>query len=196
MIQDKEYVEKRESRFYPPPESSAPWSNELLVKAFPNVVDVGFTAAMEEQLDEIAEGTEDWVHVLDVFYDPYKKELAQAEEHMRDVKREETPTDLKCEKCGSPMVIKWGKMGRFLACSGYPECKTTVDFETKPDGFLVPVKEQVTEQDHRESAASPWRSSSGAALVDSSPARVIRNASRVSHSRSALPARGRAAPAS
>ena len=135
VIQDKEYAEKRENRFYPTELGTL--VNELLVKAFPNVVDVGFTAAMEEQLDEIAEGGEDWVHVLDVFYDPFKKELAQAEEHMRDVKREETPTDLKCEKCGSGMVIKWGKMGRFLACSGYPECKTTTDFETKPDGTIV-----------------------------------------------------------
>jgi len=144
VIQDKEYVEKRENRFYPTELGTL--VNGLLVKAFPNVVDVGFTAGMEERLDEIAEGTENWVHVLDVFYDPFKKELAHAEEHMQDVKREETPTDLKCEKCGSPMVIKWGKMGRFLACSGYPECKTTTDFETKPDGTIVPVKEQVTDK--------------------------------------------------
>jgi len=63
--------------------------------------------------------------VLAEFYGPFKKTLATAEAQMRDVKREEKPTDLVCEKCGSPMVIKWGRMGRFLACSDYPACKTT-----------------------------------------------------------------------
>lgn len=144
VIQDKEYVEKRENRFYPTELGTL--VNELLVKAFPNVVDAAFTAGMEEHLDEIAEGTENWVHVLDQFYGPFKKELAEAESQMRDVKREETATDLKCEKCGSPMVIKWGKMGRFLACSAYPECKSTTDFETKADGTIVPIAEQVTDK--------------------------------------------------
>ena len=144
VIQDKEYVEKRENRFYPTDLGTL--VTELLVKAFPNVVDVHFTAGMEEQLDGIAEGTEEWVHVLEQFYTPFKKTLAEAELQMRDVKREETPTDLKCEKCGLAMVIKWGKMGRFLACSGYPECKTTMDFETKPDGSIAPVQEQLTDK--------------------------------------------------
>jgi DNA topoisomerase-1 len=116
------------------------------VKAFPRVIDVAFTAGMEEQLDEIAEGASDWVKVLSDFYAPFKVELVAAEAQMRDVKREETPTDLKCDRCGSPMVIKWGKMGRFLACSGYPECKNTMDFEQQPDGTIVPVKEQVTDK--------------------------------------------------
>jgi DNA topoisomerase I len=143
-IQDKEYVEKRENRFYPTELGTL--VTDLLVKAFPRVIDVAFTAGMEEQLDEIAEGNSDWVRVLGEFYSPFKLELAAAEAQMRDVKREETPTDLTCERCGSPMVIKWGKMGRFLACSGYPECKNTTDFEQKEDGTIVPVKEQVTDK--------------------------------------------------
>ncbi len=143
-IQDKEYVEKRENRFYPTELGTL--VTDLLVKAFPRVIDVAFTAGMEEQLDEIADGNSDWVKVLGDFYSPFKLELAAAEAEMRDVKREETPTDLKCERCGSPMVIKWGKMGRFLACSAYPECKNTMDFEQQADGTIVPVKEQVTDK--------------------------------------------------
>jgi DNA topoisomerase I len=87
----------------------------------------------------------DWVKVLEEFYGPFKKTLAAAEEQMRDVKREEKPTDLVCEKCGSPMVIKWGRMGRFLACSGYPECKNTKDFIEK-DGKIQIVEDLPTEE--------------------------------------------------
>ncbi len=122
-IQDKEYVEKKENRFYPTDLGKI--VTELLLGAFPRVMDVQFTAKMEEDLDEVEEGKVDWVKLLGDFYRPFKKTLEAAESQMRDVKREEKPTDLKCEKCGSPMVIKWGRMGRFLACSDYPTCKTT-----------------------------------------------------------------------
>ncbi|MFL5440010.1 MAG: type I DNA topoisomerase [Myxococcales bacterium] len=142
-IQDKEYVEKKEGRFYPTELGKI--VTELLVSAFPNVMDVRFTARLEEELDEVEEGKMDWVKVLEEFYGPFKKTLAAAEEQMRDVKREEKPTDLVCEKCGSPMVIKWGRMGRFLACSGYPECKNTKDFIEK-DGKIQIVEDLPTEE--------------------------------------------------
>ena len=142
-IQDKEYVEKKEGRFYPTELGKV--VTELLLSAFPNVMDVSFTARMEEELDEVEEGKMDWVKVLDEFYGPFKKTLAAAEEQMRDVKREEKPTDLACEKCGSPMVIKWGRMGRFLACSGYPECKNTKDFIEK-DGKIQVVEDIPTDE--------------------------------------------------
>jgi DNA topoisomerase-1 len=125
-IQDKEYVEKKEGRFFPTDLGKI--VTELLLGAFPRVMDVQFTARMEEELDEVEEGKIEWQTVLGEFYGPFKKSLAAAEAQMRDVKREEKPTDLVCEKCGSPMVIKWGRMGRFLACSGYPDCKNTKDF--------------------------------------------------------------------
>ena len=125
-IQDKEYVEKKEGRFFPTDLGKI--VTELLLSAFPTVMDVQFTARMEDELDEVEEGKADWVKVLEEFYTPFKKTLKAAESQMRDVKREEKPTDLVCEKCGSPMVIKWGRMGRFLACSGYPDCKNTKDF--------------------------------------------------------------------
>src|SRR5258707_738637 len=88
-------------------------------------MDVAFTAGLEEKLDLISDGEMNWKKVLHDFYGPFKKDLAKAKVEMRDVKREEIQTDVVCEKCGNPMVIKWGKMGRFLACSGYPECKNT-----------------------------------------------------------------------
>ena len=142
-IQDKEYVEKKEGRFFPTDLGKI--VTELLLSAFPTVMDVSFTAKMEENLDEVEDGTADWVKVLGDFYTPFKKTLEAAESQMRDVKREEKPTDLVCEKCGSPMVIKWGRMGRFLACSGYPECKNTKDF-IEEDGKIKVVEDIPTEE--------------------------------------------------
>lgn len=143
-IQDKKYAEKRDGgRLYP--SDLGKLVTELLVQAFPNVLDVAFTANMEEQLDEVEEGKVDWVKLLGGFYGPFKKTLEAADVHMRDVKREEQQTDLKCEKCGSPMVIKWGRNGRFLACSGYPECKNTKDFIEK-DGKIQVVEDIPTDE--------------------------------------------------
>jgi DNA topoisomerase I len=142
-IQDKEYVEKKENRFFPTDLGKI--VNELLVDAFPKILDVEFTAHMEDELDEVEEGKMQWVKVLDEFYGPFKKSLKAAEKTMRDVKREEQPTDLTCEKCGSPMVIKWGRMGRFLACSGYPDCKNTKDFVEK-NGKIEVVEDIPTEE--------------------------------------------------
>src|SRR5712692_2220175 len=142
-IQDKEYVEKKENRFFPTDLGKI--VTELLLSAFPVVMDVQFTAKMEGELDEVEEGKVDWVKLLGDFYTPFKKTLDAAESQMRDVKREEKPTDLKCEKCGSPMVIKWGRMGRFLACSGYPECKNTKDF-VEEDGKIRIVEDIPTDE--------------------------------------------------
>jgi DNA topoisomerase-1 len=108
-------------------------------------MDVTFTAGMEEQLDQISEGEADWRRVLRDFYGPFQATLAKAEQEMRDVKREEIPTDVNCEKCGKMMAIKWGKMGRFLACTGYPDCKNTKDFK-EVDGKVIPVEEETTNE--------------------------------------------------
>ncbi|HZR11390.1 MAG TPA: type I DNA topoisomerase [Myxococcales bacterium] len=142
-IQDKEYVEKKEGRFFPTELGKI--VTELLLSAFPNVMDVQFTARMEEELDGVEEGKVEWQSVLGEFYTPFKKSLAAAEAQMRDVKREEKPTDLVCEKCGSPMVIKWGRMGRFLACSGYPDCKNTKDF-IEENGKIKIVEDLPTDE--------------------------------------------------
>jgi DNA topoisomerase-1 len=102
----------------------------LLVKHFPKVLNVKFTAEMETNLDEIGEGLKDWVGVLRSFYLPFSKNLDLARDEMRDVKKESIPTSEICKKCGRFMVIKWGPHGRFLACSGFPECKYTQSITT------------------------------------------------------------------
>jgi len=136
-IQDRGYVEKKEGRLHPTELGSM--VNGLLVKSFPEIVSTDFTAQMEEQLDQVEEGQADWVKLLKEFYGPFKLDLEKAKVEMRDVKREEQPTDKICEKCGSPMVIKWGRNGSFLACSAYPDCRNTMEYTRNPDGSLTVV---------------------------------------------------------
>ncbi|MCM8748687.1 type I DNA topoisomerase [Thermomicrobiaceae bacterium CFH 74404] len=99
--------------------------NDLLVEHFPDIVDVGFTSRMEEELDEIASGERDWVPVLQEFYGPFHQTVERAAELMPRVRIADEPTDEVCEKCGRPMVIRLGRYGRFLACTGFPECRNT-----------------------------------------------------------------------
>jgi len=115
-IQDRGYVEKRENRLYPT--ELGVMVNGLLVKSFPAIVSTEFTSQMEEQLDQIEDGSADWVKLLQGFYGPFKVDRDKAKIEMRDIKREEQKTDEVCEKCGKPMVIKWGRNGYFLAGSG------------------------------------------------------------------------------
>ncbi len=143
-IQDKKYVEKLEGRFRPTDLGNM--TNEMLVKHFPKEMDVAFTANLEEKLDQISEGGANWKAVLHDFYGPFKETLEKAEAEMRDVKREEIKTDIPCEKCGNPLVIKFGKMGHFLACSNYPECKNTKDFKRDAEGKIVIVEEETTDE--------------------------------------------------
>ena len=97
--------------------------NDLLVEHFPRVFDVGFTSQMEEELDEIAAGDRSWVPTLHEFYGPFVETLHRAEQTMERVKLKDEPAGEDCENCGRPMVIKLGKYGKFLACSGFPECR-------------------------------------------------------------------------
>jgi DNA topoisomerase-1 len=142
-IQDKKYVEKLENRFRPT--LLGGMCNEMLVKHFPKEMDAAFTANLEEKLDQISDGELGWKSVLHDFYGPFKETLEKAEAEMRDVKREEIKTDIPCEKCGNLLLIKFGKMGHFLACSGYPECKNTKDFK-EVDGKIVIVEEETTDE--------------------------------------------------
>jgi DNA topoisomerase-1 len=145
-IQEKGYVEKVERNFKPTHLGVV--VTDELVKSFPREMDVAFTAGMEERLDEIEDGNAVWREVLKDFYETFKEDLAKAEVHMRDVKRQEIATELVCEKCGKPMVIKWGRMGEFLACSGYPDCRNTMNFR-REDGKIVPEKEEVVPVDEK-----------------------------------------------
>ena len=116
-IQDRGYVE-REGRQLRPTELGFVVS-DLLVERFPDIVDVNFTAAMEEDLDEIARGEKAWQPVVQEMYQPLEAALAEAAR----APRVEEPTDETCQLCGRPMVVRWGRSGRFLTCSGFPECK-------------------------------------------------------------------------
>jgi DNA topoisomerase I len=118
-IQEREYVKKEGGRFTPTELGMV--VTDLLLESFDNIFEVKYTARMEQELDEIEEGKLDWRAAMAEFYDRFEKDLKHAEEHMTDIKRMEKPTDLICEKCGRPLVIKWGKHGSFAACTGYPD---------------------------------------------------------------------------
>ncbi|MGH2371221.1 MAG: DNA topoisomerase, partial [Chloroflexota bacterium] len=128
-IQDRGYVEKAEKALRPTELGTI--VNDLLVEHFPGVVDVGFTAQIEEHLDQVAEGETDWVPVVKEFYDPFAQTLEKAASLMERVEIADEPSDEVCDVCGRPMVIKLGRFGKFLACSGFPECRNTRTLLTK-----------------------------------------------------------------
>jgi len=103
---------------------------QLLTKHFPKVLDVKFTAYLEEELDEVEEGKLDWVKVLQDFYAPFKVAHEKAVKDMANLKKKDIPTDKVCEQCGKPMVIKWGRRGKFLSCSDFPKCKFSKSITT------------------------------------------------------------------
>jgi DNA topoisomerase-1 len=127
-IQDREYVSRAEGRFQPTELGFV--VNDLLAKHFPGILDINFTAYMEDELDKVANEDKNWVSVIQEFYTPFEKSLTSAAEKMEKVTVEEA-TDEVCPKCGKPMVVKFGRFGKFLACSGYPECKYTKSFQVK-----------------------------------------------------------------
>ena len=120
--------------------------NKLLVSHFPGILDVTFTAKMEEDLDKIEEGGMRWVDAVKEFYKPFSESLEKAQAEMKDFKAEQTPTDINCEKCGKPMIIKWGRNGQFLACTGYPECKSAKPFVRTEGGGVEAAPEETTDE--------------------------------------------------
>jgi DNA topoisomerase I len=128
-IQDREYVTKDQGKFRPTELGTV--VTDMLVKHFEDIFDVQYTARMEEELDDVEEGKMTWVQALDEFYKKFEKDLKKASKNMENLKAQEIPTDQVCEKCGSPMVKKWGQFGSFLACSGYPECKNTKEIASE-----------------------------------------------------------------
>lgn len=141
-LRDKGYVKMVERRFVPTDLGTL--VTDLLVKNFPQVLDVRFTAQMEDELDHVEEGKREWHELLRGFYGPFSETLEKAAAEMENVKAREEPTDLLCEKCGKNMVIRWGRNGFFLACSGYPSCKTTKEFRRLPGGALEVVEGEGT----------------------------------------------------
>jgi DNA topoisomerase I len=122
-IQARGYVTQQERRFVPTPIGAA--VNDLLVEHFPKIVNLDFTARMEGDLDRVADGHEDWIGLLRRFYGPFETELEEAQKKLPRLELRDEPTDEICPACGRPMVIKHGRFGKFISCSGYPECKTT-----------------------------------------------------------------------
>ena len=139
-IQDRKYVQKMNGKFSPTELGIV--VNDFLVERFPKLLDVDFTAKMEDDLDHIEEGKIKWVKVVKDFYNPFSRDLAEVEKTKGKIKPKDIPTDEVCEKCGLPMVIRWGRHGRFLACSGFPKCKNTKPLLTKD----AEQKEQSTEK--------------------------------------------------
>lgn len=135
-VQDRGYVEKEEKRLKPT--EIGILVNDVLVEHFPKIVDYQFTARLEEDLDIIAIGKKEWVPVISDFYKPFKSNLQKKDKELTKKDLTEEASDEVCEKCGEPMVIKMGRFGRFYACTGYPDCKTT-----KP---LAEEKEQIPEE--------------------------------------------------
>lgn len=128
-IQDREYVERLEGRFHPTPLGTT--VNDLLVASFDDLFNTAYTAQMETQLDEIEDGKLNWRDALRGFYGKFSVDLKTAEESIKNKKKVSIPTDEVCDKCNSPMVIKFGRFGQFLACENYPECKTTREVGSK-----------------------------------------------------------------
>jgi DNA topoisomerase-1 len=142
-IQDREYVRLEKGKFSPTELGMT--VTELLIENFPTVLDIAFTADMENKLDRIEEGESQRVKTLHDFYSIFASELKKAKDEMRNIRREETSTDLICQKCESPMIIKWGKNGRFLACSNYPACKNTMNFTHDEEGKIRHMETQTTD---------------------------------------------------
>ena len=130
-LRDRHYVDDSERKFAPTELGSM--VNELLVQCFPDILNVSFTADLEDKLDKIEGGEYNWVETLQNFYDPFVVDLQNAAETMRDVKKEFEETDEVCDKCGKPMIIRWGRFGRFMACSGFPDCKNTRELATSTE---------------------------------------------------------------
>ncbi|MCL1816874.1 MAG: type I DNA topoisomerase [Clostridiales bacterium] len=119
----RSYVAREEKQLFPT--ELGQLVVDMMKEYFPNIVDVDFTAEMERQLDEVEEGREQWVEILREFYGPFAQTLEYAEKEMEKIVIEPEQSDEVCEKCGKPMVYRLGRYGRFLACSGFPECRNT-----------------------------------------------------------------------
>ncbi len=149
-IQDREYVSKISGRFFPTEIGMVVC--DLLVKNFPYIFDVAYTAKLEEELDDIEEGKEKWTVLLNGFYDHFVEELKDAGSNMEYIKRMEIVTDEKCDLCGSPLVLKWGKFGTFFACSAYDKkdknsCTFTKENTAGKPDMNTPEAQEVGEQD-------------------------------------------------
>ena len=137
VIQERNYIEKDEQKRFRPTEIGTVVNN-LLVKHFPKIVDIKFTAEMEENLDEIAQGKRKWIKVVKEFYTPFEENLKKKYQEVSKKDITEIPTEKICPKCGAPLLIRLGKFGRFYACSRFPKCKYTESLKENTLGIKCP----------------------------------------------------------
>ena len=143
-ILERRYVEKIQKQLHPTELGKI--VNKLLTENFKDVINVEFTAKIENEFDQIAEGKEEWKKMIREFYGPFEQEVEKVEKELEHVKIEDEVSDVKCEKCGRMMVYKYGRYGKFLACPGYPECKNakpiieTIDVPCPKCGGVVQVR--------------------------------------------------------
>jgi DNA topoisomerase I len=159
-IQERQYVTKLGGKFAPTEIGLV--VTDLLVDNFRDIFDVAYTARLEEELDEIEEGKEKWTDTMSEFYKRFAKDLKYAEKHMENIKRMEKPTDEKCERCGSPLVIKWGKHGSFYACSSYEKDNPESCTFTKENPINLP---DLDSADVQETAQEEYCENCGRVMV-------------------------------
>jgi DNA topoisomerase-1 len=159
-IQERQYATKVGGKFVPTEIGMV--VTDLLVDNFRDIFDVQYTARLEEELDEIEEGKEKWTDALAEFYKKFEKDLRYAQKHMENIKRMEKPTDEKCERCGSPLVIKWGKHGSFYACSSYDKDDPNTCTFTKENPINLP---DLDSADMQETAQEEYCENCGRVMV-------------------------------
>jgi DNA topoisomerase-1 len=159
-IQERQYVTKLGGKFAPTEIGLV--VTDLLVDNFRDIFDVAYTARLEEELDEVEDGKEKWTDALAEFYKKFQKDLKYAEKHMENIKRMEKPTDEKCERCGSPLVIKWGKHGSFYACSSYEKDNPESCTFTKENPINLP---DLDSADTQETAQEEYCENCGRVMV-------------------------------
>jgi DNA topoisomerase-1 len=159
-IQERQYVQKIGGKFVPTEIGLV--VTDLLVENFQDIFDVAYTARLEEELDEIEDGKEKWTDAMAEFYKRFAKDLKYAAKHMENIKRMEKPTDEKCERCGSPLVIKWGKHGSFYACSSYDKDNPESCTFTKENPINLP---DLDSADLQETAQEEYCENCGRVMV-------------------------------
>ena len=140
-VQQRGYVEQDDRKFYPT--SLGEVVTDKLVRHFPKILDVKFTSYMEDELDKIEDAHLDWIHVLHEFYDPFKDLLAKAGDEMEATRSQ--PSEYECLLCGAQMVYRWGKLGRFLSCSKYPDCRGTLNVNRRGEPIVPDAGQQTCE---------------------------------------------------
>ena len=140
-VQERSYVKKDKGRLLPTPLGKT--VSKLLKEFFPLILDVDFTAKMEERLDLIEDGKKDWIKSLERFNHAFEEELSHAKEGMKSLKKEEKETDIVCEKCGKMMMLRWGKNGEYIVCSGRPACNNKKNVKIEDSGTIKVVEDEI-----------------------------------------------------